>query len=620
MPALQFPVIMYSIFTNVSFTYGPLFPNMEAGISIVRQLLIGFLTAFALSTLVNLFVIPMSSRLVVSKEQAGYIGLVRATLQAQTAYLQSLEDTDMFMGADSDNGYLETSDQTSKKPEKKDKKNLHPADTPQSQALKGAVAGLTALHGKLHGDMPFAKRELAWGKLDAKDLDEIFSLFRDIIIPLIGMSTISDIFERIAERRGWVKPRNPHSRDQTEAWERCTAAEKLEEKRVWNEVMKALHESFAVAVKAMDEGMEHAGLVLEILPRPKKKKAADEEEKGFDPRPGDESFAKHMEKTVKDFYSKRGEVLRAWAKEKGLSEAQFDAAQSPVHEPKNFTPGEAKHRTSISSHCRRMLLTLAGRDQQQLYLILYLEHLLYSTGTGILALVRFADKKVAEGTMKKNRFIVPGQRRIKKWILSIGKEDSVDTESPDSMEAGNSNIYMGSGFNPKKDPEHLPPSTAWERFGNGLRVIPRFLGSTESSFGFRVACATLTVGILAYLKDTQRFFMEQRLVWAMIIIAIGMTMTSGQSIFGFFGRVIGTAISMVTSMVIWYIVDQRTWGAIIMLWFFIFIEMYLFLKFPRFLPIWLVTIVTQVLIVGYELQVRKIGIAAASASGQPFYP
>lgn len=89
------------------------------------------------------------------------------------------------------------------------------------------------------------------------------------------------------------------------------------------------------------------------------------------------------------------------------------------------------------------------------------------------------------------------------------------------MESGSRNIYMGSGFFPRKDPEHLPPNTAWQHFGNGIRKIPHFLGSTESAFGFRVACATLTVGIVAFLKDTQTFFIEQRLVWAMIIIVSG---------------------------------------------------------------------------------------------------
>ena len=92
--------------------------------------------------------------------------------------------------------------------------------------------------------------------------------------------------------------------------------------------------------------------------------------------------------------------------------------------------------------------------------------------------------------------------------------------------------------------------------------------------------------------------------------AIGMSLTSGQSIFGFFGRVAGTALAVVFSIVIWYIVDQKTPGVIVMLWLFIFLEMYFFIKFPRFIAIFLVAIVTQVLIIGYELQVRKIGITA----------
>jgi hypothetical protein len=93
--------------------------------------------------------------------------------------------------------------------------------------------------------MSFAKREMAWGKLDAKDIDEIFTLFRNILIPLIGMSTITDIFERIAERRGWVKIANSKY-DKAESWEDCGEEAKEEEKRIWNEIMKTLHEPFEV--------------------------------------------------------------------------------------------------------------------------------------------------------------------------------------------------------------------------------------------------------------------------------------------------------------------------------------------------------------------------------------
>jgi Putative ER transporter, 6TM, N-terminal len=246
MPALQFPVILYSIFTNVAFTFGPLFPTIASGGALIKQLLEGFLTAFAISTGVSLFIIPVSSRTVVFKEQTGYIQLIRATLKAQTAYLQSLETSDMFAPkepAEDGDGKLNNGDKT-KKSKKKDQKS-HPAANAQAVALKANLTALTSLHGRLHGDMSFGKRETAWGKLDAKDLDEIFTLFRAILIPLIGMSTITDIFERIAERRGWVQV--PNSRfDKAEAWEECGPEEKEREKKSWNEIMKTLHEPFEV--------------------------------------------------------------------------------------------------------------------------------------------------------------------------------------------------------------------------------------------------------------------------------------------------------------------------------------------------------------------------------------
>jgi hypothetical protein len=34
----------------------------------------------------------------------------------------------------------------------------------------------------------------------------------------------------------------------------------------------------------------------------------------------------------------------------------------------------------------------------------------------------------------------------------------------------------------------------------------------------------------------------------------------------------------------------------------------------------LISIITQLLILGYELQVQKMGISLATASGQPYYP
>jgi len=65
---------------------------------------------------------------------------------------------------------------------------------------------------------------------------------------------------------------------------------------------------------------------------------------------------------------------------------------------------------------------------------------------------------------------------------------------------------------------------------------------------------------------------------------------------------------MCTSYLIWYIVDGRTPGVVVLLFVFTFLECYFILKFPRFIVIALISMVTQVLIVGYELQVRKFGL------------
>lgn len=67
---------------------------------------------------------------------------------------------------------------------------------------------------------------------------------------------------------------------------------------------------------------------------------------------------------------------------------------------------------------------------------------------------------------------------------------------------------------------------------------------------------------------------------------------------------------MCTSFMIWYIVDGKIGGVIAFLWFFVFAELYFLLRFPRFTVIVLLSMITQILIIGYELEVRKIGVKA----------
>jgi len=118
----------------------------------------------------------------------------------------------------------------------------------------------------------------------------------------------------------------------------------------------------------------------------------------------------------------------------------------------------------------------------------------------------------------------------------FASEDSTTTNLGADMTGSSSTsmddniVFVGDSYRRKKDPEHLPAANGWQRAGDALRAFAAFFGTEESFFGLRCACATMTVGIVCYLEKSQVFFQEQRGVWAMIIIAIGMTMSECSSI------------------------------------------------------------------------------------------
>ncbi|ENH68060.1 hypothetical protein FOC1_g10001760 [Fusarium oxysporum f. sp. cubense race 1] len=429
----------------------------------------------------------------------------------------------------------------SRRVEKEKEKDEGMAEAKAAKRLADTTHAARVLTGKIHDNMTFAKRDMAWGKLDTKDLGEI-----------VAISYLADILHRIAERR---------RRNVVKETPEESAAEGNWEKQLWND-MKQLHTPFQTFVEAIDQGLEHTGICLEILPKPKATRKStsigsdDVEANGDAVNPGDQYFGSLVNKKVQKFNSEIGDTTRAW--------------------------------------------------------------LMHVAGDALQDLVAFADKKIEDGTMKHKRLIFPTERRLLKWLMSVFKgQDSSVKQNQDILETNN--IDYGDSFNPKKDLEHLPATNIWQHFGNWLRRILLLLGSKESHFGFRVAAATMTVGILAFLEQTHQFFQDQRLDWAMITIALGMTITSGQSIFGFFCRIGGTCLAMIFSLIIWYAVDQKTPGVIVLLWLFIFIEYYFF-KFPRFLTAVMITIITQIVIIGYELQVRQLGEAVATQSGQPYYP
>ncbi|KAJ3455710.1 hypothetical protein MRS44_017192 [Fusarium solani] len=532
-------ILMFNVLINASMTLGPTIATTAAAEAFVKEQLLAMLLGVGLAAGVSLFVFPISSRMVVMGEFKVLIGLLKKVVGLQKEYLAALAKEDVF--SIETRSAEERAVSRNKKLDKKAKFEAMTKGAKAAKTLKETAREIRVLAGKTHGNVAYAKRDLAWGKLDAKDLGDTFTLIRNVTIPM------------------------------------------------------------RVLAEVIDQGLEHTGIGLEILPKPKACKKSrssgsdDVEAHGDEANPGDEGFASVLDKKVRQFYSQNGEILKACARERTLV-----GGEAKLANPQHLMPGDG-----------------VPRNQTQLYVTLYMQQLMHAAGEAVQDFVAFADEKIEDGTMKHERLIFPSERMVWKWLTSIFKQQESGKQSPDILETNK--VNYGDGYNQKKDLEHLPASSTWQHLGNGLRKISAVLGSKESAFGFRVACAAMTVGIVAFLEQTQHFFQEQRLDWAMITIALGMTITSGQSIFGFFCRVGGTCLGMIFSLIIWYIVDQKTPGVIVFLWVFFFIEYYFF-KFPRFLTAVMMAILTQIVIIAYELQVRRLGEAVATESGQPYYP
>jgi len=592
-PQFTIPGIVACIFANVSMVYAPQFSTMAQAISFAKRLLEAFFTGFAIGTGVSLFIFPFTMREVVFKEMTGYIMTLRKAMGANMAYITSLQEGNMFSRT--------PTGQTDK------------PRTPEASAIKGIITGLAALHGKLSVDITLAKREIAIGKLGPDDMQEMFRRLRTLLLPIIGLSSVVDVFERITEEYGWDSVSDAKSSDDVENHEDKRHAESVHD---WNQLSAMLHEPFSQIVGHIDDGFAHVLFTLDLVKMPKKDSSkTDEEAKGDEePRPGEPGFTESMARIVADFQRRKADLLLHYVQLRGIKMDPdfFKTPRSAEFEAPEWyylKPGESEKRL---------------RYRRQLYLVLYMDFLLTKIAQGVHDFCKWADERKASGKLSRSRLVVPGYKRMRKWVISSlsSQEDSYTDESHGMNDEGNrsSNVYLGDAYHQRKDPEHLPPANTLQKVGNYVRGFPHFFRSPASSFGLRVATATMCLAIIAYLRDTHVFYITQRLFWAQIMVTISMSPSAGQSLFSFLLRIAGTFAAMCTSFIIWYIVDGHTAGVLVFFWFFVMWGFYIVIKYPKIIPVGMIFSVTNTLIIGYELQVRKIGITLSESNGQAYYP
>jgi hypothetical protein len=542
---LQDPMVAFSIFASVTITRAGTFITLSEGLEFISRLLKGFMIGFAIATGVSLLIFPITSRGNVFHDIKEYVSLAEGVLQAQISFAEGSAATGMFSG----------------------KRRLRRAQTTMStrdmrsegdttlqskqKQLQAAMNKLNGLHSKLHADLFYSKEEIAWGKLSPEDLSMMASLFRGLLLPLAGMSMLPEILETIIENEG---PRDDD--DETDSLD-GTGENVLKQSEI-QRVVETHHARLVGATELVKLGLAHFLLSLELisakhlekqkLPHRGGSPARDEEARGQTLSPLQPDFASHFERDLRIYYSQRKHLPEALASLEAFSASEKYTDQT--------APGS-----------RHPILTADPDVRQEFFLILYMSHLQDDLLNATMKLVKFADGKVADGTMQRSRLIFPRQGSIREWFSRSEKEKEKEDirASRQSSHVDPSNVHRASILTGFPDPEHLPPENIWEKGSMVLRTISHVIRSDQSTFGFRVSAASFSVGILAYLHQTQDFFIRQRCIWAMIVIVIGMSPTSGQTMFGFVARILATIVSLVLSLIVWYIVDGKTAGVIVFL-------------------------------------------------------
>ncbi|KAE9372829.1 hypothetical protein N431DRAFT_288456, partial [Stipitochalara longipes BDJ] len=579
---LFFPSVMFCIYINIAMPYTSFMPSWGLITTLLHRITIAFLTGYSLAILVGLLIVPVSCRRVAFKEITGYLQLTRKVLKQQASHIHKLKTLgaldDHILVSGSNSLLTSLSTETSAQ------------DVWSISDIRETLAQLDILHSKIGEDISYAKREVAFGCITANDFEKLSERIQELSIVLTGVDNIGTMLRRLVRSES-----NKADFSVGGAGER--KQEKEEEKEI-EDAMRILDITFLEFADIIDSAINHSLLLLE-LNEPRKQEQMNIRKHG-ESTPGDSQYFSALEKRVVAFQKLRITSLESWKTTTALEQTQMTfnfAAQFP----------------GLRSNDDKIPPT---RAQQELLLLLWIENLFNTGTTSILKLSKFAEDKRRSGKMDTKRFIYPSLQVLKEWLF-----DAFSTDRNDQNVAGETSTvrFEDSDFQ-HRDPEHLPPQNWYEKTGTVLRHCYFFIGSEDSSLGLWAACATMTIAILAFLKNTHIFFINQRVVWASVSIAVSMSPTSGFSVFGLFGRVMGSVLAMVFTLINYYIVDGHTGGIIALSWLFMSLDTWIIIKIPRQAVIGVLGLVTHVIILGYITQYRKLGVELASVSGQEFYP
>ncbi|KAG6817295.1 hypothetical protein H0H87_010637 [Tephrocybe sp. NHM501043] len=158
----------------------------------------------------------------------------------------------------------------------------------------------------------------------------------------------------------------------------------------------------------------------------------------------------------------------------------------------------------------------------------------------------------------------------------------------------------------RKNPDALPPSTAFGRFFLKFGKVIKFFKSAEGIFAMRHAVVSIALWVPSVCSTTASFYYGNRGLWALIMAQMGLAVYAGDQIAGFVIRIAGTIFGLLIGMAVWYIGagglgSGNPYGVVIAT--VAFIAPFLLGRLaapPQQMMLWIMTGVTIVFVVGYS--------------------
>lgn len=567
------------IFAGVIALEGFLFPTWAQFYGLLKQLLYGVYIAQALTLAVGLIIFPHNAREPYFEATSKYLAAADALMSGNMQHFANLRTHIRNADEKERTPSHDSSEDSRQKKGKKGKKDKKPEPSPLEK-LRGLRAGFVASINVVQTTKAVAKREIAIGHLGGADLSKMHEFGLSLVVPLLGCNLWSHIADILRETR--QRQHDGEDREAASLLHAIGGAQpSLEERERFMTLLDThLGPRILALSQACSEAIEHIqkGLHLGVYKRPP-----------FWFRPFTRNISKFTEEDLafSDDFERRIQLF--W--------------------------GKRHARTRDTSASRLHLLTL------------YMEATMHAAALRLLEYARWVDELQREGTMERTHLIVPQSKSFKKaFVRGLGKWTG-QAESKHKTDAYASTDGVGGTAFDAARPElvnHLlrPARSPLEPYNVPLvkpvGAVKRFLESELSGFGFRGAIAMLAVSLPAYFPDSVYTFTRYRFLWISFTVFLGLQPIVGRAMFVSIFRIIGTIIGGVLGLLAVEI-GRVPAGIIPVFFVFAWPQWYFVVKNRAIftLPV-LLSLITMVLIVGYELLAAKLGQSVLTRSGQPY--